>query len=352
MVSGGVRVGGTALELAGDGLLPVSRRAGNLAALLAHLPLASASDLAGLDGGRVEGVYGKLWELHRGGFAENCLAGWTRPRVNRWWLTKAGLEGLGILDATWQDEWGRCNLLERLPMVEWFYRAASYIRGYGRLVAFQWLNGMSLDAAVRYERGWVALYWSGLWQGEVVVRKRLEKLGLDLHRSGLLDPAVWPGMLCFMVNDQWQRELVYRAARKAGVLEHVAVLVVADESRDGSWDGGPSRGFVYQAFDGREVGAWPFEERVGSSPWGGAGGCLAGRMFDCVAEWPGMGSRMAKACFAEGKGSRRSGQALKGTGGVRSGVCGRGVGQAKVFGVVKGDRCPEAAGQAGVCFYE
>ena len=311
MINEGLTEGGSGVEIAGHGLLPVSRRAANLGVLLAHLPLASAGDLAGLDGGRVEGIYAKLWELNRGGYVDRCVVGWSRPRVARWWLTPAGVDGMGISGVTWQEEWGRCNLLDRLPMVEWFYKAAATVKGYGRMAAFQWLNGMSFDAAVRYERGWVALYWSGLWQGEVVIRKRLERLGYDIYRTGLLDASVWPGMLCFVVVDQWQRELVYRAAKKAGLLEHVGVMVVADESRDGVWDGGPSRGFVYQAFDGREVGAWPFADRVVSSLWGTAGGCLAGRMFDCVAEWPGMGLKTGKAYLAEGKGSRRSGKALK-----------------------------------------
>ena len=299
------------LELSGRGLLPVSPGAGVLGVALGHLPLASAGDLAGVQGVRVEGVYTKLWELERNGYAERRLLGWTRNRVARWWLTEAGILGMGVLGSTWHEEWGRCGLLDRLPMVESFYRAAGLIKGYGRLRAFQWLNGLSFDAAVRYERGWVAVYWSGLWQGEVVIRKRMERLGYDLVKNGLLDAAVWPGMMCFVVNDEWQRELVYRAAKKAGLIEHVAVMSVSDDSRDGAWDGGVSRGFVYQAFDGGDTGGWPFDKRVEVLPWGCVGGQLAGKVLDCVAQWPGMNLKVAKAMLCESVTTRRANKGLK-----------------------------------------
>ena len=301
----------TALEISGRGVLPVSRGAAALGVLLAHAPLASAADLSLLEGSGVESVYPRLWELHREGYVERGMLGWTRGRVARWWLTEKGLEGMGVLGATWHDEWGRCNLLDRLPMVEWFYRAASLVKGYGRLRAFQWLNGMSIDAAVRYETGWVGMYWSGLWQGEVVIRKRLERLGNELVRHGMLDSAVWPGVLCFVVNDQWERELVYRAARKVGLVEYIGVLCLADETKEGLWEGGPSRGFIYQPFDGKDVGGWPFESRLGSGPWGESGGVVAGRVLDCVGEWPGMGLKMAKSLLEEGPGGRRAGRVLK-----------------------------------------
>ena len=310
-MAGDIALAETGLELSGRGFLPVSEGAAGLAVLLGHLPLASASDLAGLQGSRVESVYGRLWELHRNGYADKCMLGWSRGRVSRWWLTEEALTGMGVLGATWQDEWGRCNLLERLPVVEWFYRAAAEIRGYGKLRAFQWLNGLSLDAAVRYETGWVAMYWSGLWQGEAIIRKRLERLGYELVRHGMLDPGAWPGVLCFLVNDEWERELVYRAARKVGLMEHVGVLCISNGVRDGLWEGGVSRGFLYQAFDGRDLGGWPFEKRVGSGPWGSSGGLACGRVLDCVAEWPGMGVRMAKALLEEGASSKRAGRVLK-----------------------------------------
>ena len=311
MASGSLTLAETGLELSGWGLLPVSRGAGVLGVLLGHLPLASAADLAAVQGVRVEGVYAKLWELHKGGYVGRCMLGWSRSRVARWWLTERGLEGMGVFGATWHEEWGRCNLLERLPVVEWFYRASAMVRGYGRLRAFQWLDGLSFDAAVRYEGGWVAMYWSGLWQTEAMVRRRLAGLGKDLLRQGMLDDSVWPGLLCFVVNDRWQRELVYRAARKSGLVEHVAVMCVSDESRDGAWDGGPSRGYVYQPFDGKDTGGWSFEKRVESGPWGSVGGQVVCRLLDCVAEWPGMEVKMGKAALAEGSGTKRSGKALK-----------------------------------------
>ena len=299
------------LELAGTGLLPVSTGAGLLAVLLGHMPLACASDLSAVNGARLEGVYAKLRELERGGFADMAVMGWTRHRVARWWLTESGVRGMGVLGSTWHEEWGRCGLLDRLPMVESFYRLLPFIKSYGRLRAFQWLTGLSFDAAARFERGWVALYWSGLWQSEATLKKRFEHLGRDLVKNGLLDASVWPGMLCFVVNDEWQRELVYRAAKKAGLIQHVAVLSLTDDSRDGAWEGGVSRGFVFQAFDGGEVGGWPFDRRLEALPWGSVGGQLSGRMLDCVAEWPGMSMRVGKSLFRETSGTRRASHGVR-----------------------------------------
>ena len=46
----------------------------------------------------------------------------------------------------------------------------------------------------------------------------------------------WPGQILFVVNDHWQRELVYRAARRHYLEDQVVVWCARDGSRSGAGD--------------------------------------------------------------------------------------------------------------------
>ena len=119
----------------------------------------------------------------------------------------------------WHEEWALARLLERLPMVEWFYQAAAGLPGLGELESFGWFNDVAWDAAARYREGWAAFFWSGEMQRESLVRETFSKLGVDLVRHSVLGSAPFPGYLCFVVGDPWQREVVFRVARQFGCAE-------------------------------------------------------------------------------------------------------------------------------------
>ena len=189
------------------------------------------------------------------------VLGWTRTRVRRWWLEGEALEEAGSLGGSWHEEWGRCRLLERFPSVEWFYRFVGTLKGLGTLEAFQWLEGACIDAAARFDGGWVALLWSGLWQTERGFMGRLDRLPYDMVALSDSGTVARPSLYCVVVIDTWQRELVYRVVRRYGMEDLVTVLCVADGLLTGVRPGvdpvGKGEGWVYQPAWPKSLETWP-----------------------------------------------------------------------------------------------
>jgi hypothetical protein len=256
-------------------------------------------------------VYSRLSELREAGLAASAPLGWSCRRAARWWLTAPALAAAGVAGGSWHEEWGRCRLLERLPSVEWFYRVAGSLDGLGPLEAFQWLAGVSLDAAVRGGRGWAALFWSGLWQTEQTLLERLERLGPDLEELSVSGGPAKPGLLCFVVTDRWQRELVYRAVLRYRLEDSLAVWCVAGGARSGVREPGVSRGWVRQPAWPRGLGGWPWERRLADSFCSVPGGLAVGRVLEAAAEWPGMGLPLGRLALGEAGAARRVQNACK-----------------------------------------
>ena len=290
-------------------LPPISSGARRLLDLLVELPLATAGDLAGLSSFGSTTVYTHLGELRDAGLVISASLGWFSPVSMRWFLTDLALSGLGRLGSTWHEEPARCRLLERLPSVEWFYSVAASVRSLGEFEAFHWCDNLSVDAVVRYERGWVALIWSGFYQSESRIAARFSRLGPDLREMSVSPVSPWPGQILFVVNDQWQRELVYRAARRHYLEDQVVVWCARDGSRSGAGDSRPSRGWVYQPVRFRDPGGWSWDRRLADCPWAERRGTVAGRVLEVVAQWPGMTLEMARQALREdsqGRSAQRS----------------------------------------------
>ena len=107
-------------------------------AALGQAPLATVDDLVGLSGLSRSKVYAVINEFFELGLAVPVELGWTRRKTARWYLTDKGMD---IVDeilgpnfqpcSRWHEEWGRSRLIERLPMVEWAYRAAGELSSQG-----------------------------------------------------------------------------------------------------------------------------------------------------------------------------------------------------------------------------
>ena len=208
--------------------------------VIADMPLANEADVTwGLQERTEERVRDRLDRLRKEGMVDSARISFLGPqgeRYWRYWLTDRAQVQLKIQGASWNQPGCLMRLLERLPAIEWFYPAAAQITGMGRFQAFQWLDGRSFDAAVRYEDGWMALFWMGLLRSEKGVGDRLKDLGRDLEELASGHPQPRPGLLCFVVPDLWECELVRRVAGRLGMEEWVAIWCV----RDGSWHG-PAR---------------------------------------------------------------------------------------------------------------
>ena len=211
------------------------------------MPLATLTDLewsvAGVTGEELEEGIGRLRDA---GLVTTVAAGFLGPMTERFHLTEYAQSELEIRDASWNQPGCLMRLLERLPAVEWLYQAAAHITNLGACQEFQWLDAVAFDAAVRYEDGWVALFWVGLLRSEKLIADRFKDLGRDLDNLACVDTHPRPGLLCCVVIDQWEAELVRRVACRLMLDEWVGIWCI----KDGSWHGAASpthnRGWVRQ----------------------------------------------------------------------------------------------------------
>lgn len=270
------------------------------------MPWSSARDLAGACGADRGLLHRRLWDLNDAGYVIEDRLGCARPRVSRWRAAPAGLEYLRFSDGLWCADWALSRLLELLPQVEWFYPAAgSFREKLGDMVRFRWFRGVSWDAAALYQRGWVAFFWSGLLQTETRLRETFRRLGTDLQACGMMGRAAFPCVLCFVVSDAWQRELLFRAARGYGLEDRVQVWCVDDGAVSGCGDLLPGLGWVGQVLEGGGLGNWTLASRLAASEWSGMGGVTFSRLLDKVMEWPGVTGKFLAQAFGASWGSGR-----------------------------------------------
>ena len=284
--------------------LRLSKSTEQLLPVVAAMPLASAVDYAAVVGKTPSYFYPRLWELRDAGLLSSVSVGATRQKAARWFLTREGMGRLSIFSPHWHEESALGRLLERLPMVEWFYQAAVGLPGLGELEHFSWFNDVAWDAAARYRDGWAAFFWSGVMQRESRVKETFTKLGEDLSHHSVLGPDPYPGFLCFVVSDPWQRELVFRVAREFGCTHVLRVWCVSDGTVAGGMEPGRSVGWVQQLPVVKDMGGWSWEKRVADCYWSRQSAFGGTRLLDSVAEWPGMTSKFGKELFQEAGSSR------------------------------------------------
>ena len=166
--------------------LGLSKSAEQLLPVVAAMPLASVVDYAAVVGKTPSYFYPRLRELEKKGWLTSVSLGATKPRALHWFLTQEGINRLSIFSPHWHEESALGRLLERLPMVEWFYQASVGLPGLGELEHFSWFNDVAWDAAARYRDGWAAFFWSGVMQRESRVKETFAKLGEDLVHHSVL----------------------------------------------------------------------------------------------------------------------------------------------------------------------
>ena len=127
----------------------------------------------------------------------------------------------------------------------------------------------------------------------------LADLAEDLREYSVGPGPARPGLLVFVVTDGWQRELVFRVARSFGVERMVQVWCVDDGSVHGAREAVSSGGWVYQNPGMRDVGGWPWEDRLEDSLWAQGTGVGSNRLLGLVAEWPNMMSSLGRQGLRE-----------------------------------------------------
>ncbi|MCY4365162.1 MAG: hypothetical protein OXE17_02890 [Chloroflexi bacterium] len=217
-----------------------------IADIVRSCPLISTDDIAGILDRRESGVSACLRRLKAGGIVNSIAVGWRRQQRERFYLSSQAQDETGLAGATWHQPGCLTRLMERISSVEDLYEATAQLKGLGALKDFQWLDGVSLDAAVRFEAGWVALFRVGTLPAESDIAKTVTNLGRDLVALAAEDPHPRPALLYFVTADLWESELVNNVVRLYEIEDWAQIYCV----QDGSWEGQiarlNSRGWIHQ----------------------------------------------------------------------------------------------------------
>lgn len=227
----------------------------------------------------------------------SCVLSATRRAADRLYLSEDTARAVGLGYAGWNSAWGRSLLLQHLPMLEQFYAAAQCCAK-GRVHGFQWIFGDALDAAVRLnDRDWIGLVWSGHWETELALYRKMLSIDDDLRLMGVSatdasspDPGARPASIVFVTSDLWQAELVKRAAFRAGMTRRVKTYCAAS----GEWPDGRippmrGRGYIYWPLTERDLGAWSWERRLADALASRPNGTTLYKVEDLLTQWPGVG---------------------------------------------------------------
>ena len=190
------------------------------------MPLVSTGELADVLGVVFSTVSRRLGRLEKLGLVDSALMGATFPAARRYRLTPDGASRFLKPEVDFHLNRKLNALAGLLPAVEWFYRLViklPELAQMGEFRSFHWRLEQGVDAMVHYDGGTVALIWSGPWQTEAALNKRLEDLGDASSENG-----GWPALLCVVASDLWQ------AYRTSGALADFGLddrtLVVCSET--------------------------------------------------------------------------------------------------------------------------
>ena len=285
--------------------LPVSEGAKRVVEVMAGMPLATQSRLAAALHRSTADLHAPLAELREKEMVTSVGLGsaatGSKP-AERLFFTDKLIEQFGDLPITWHGEGNRAVLLDRLPVVDACYQAATDIDCYGRFREFRWLDDVGLTAMARYEHGWAGLIWSGMLETVTELDARFARLAADIASLAVgRVPNPWPGILAVVTPDPWQRELVLNTARRWGLDGQVATWCIEDGSRTRAPTEGVSRGWIHQEIVLRDIGKWAWEDRVQSSLWVQPRVPFLYRVFRTIAEYPGITRGLVQRMMGEAR---------------------------------------------------
>lgn len=285
---------------------------GEVARQLDHLPLGSVSDIANCFGGSERWVRSALEYLGSRGDAYSAELSMGRGRGRRWWLAEGYTPGRRRHD-------GRvmCRLAENPTAAAWFYYMTSLFlsdRAGRRLQEFSWLFSRSFEAACRFNDGWVALTWSGLWDGRERLRARFAGLSESL-KAGESEAGSFPSKLCFVTPDFWQGWLVMDVAREFGMEDLVCASVVDARLFLGSLEFRGGRGWMLPPLGRNGVDGRFRADAMDGFPVRDPDGMHLLRVGMMVEQWPGIRARMVSIyCHIAGAVARSMLRKLEGMG--------------------------------------
>ena len=211
---------------------------------LERFPLSSAADLAGFHDVDYNTCHHTLQSLQAKHLVGGMDAGYSHRKQHRYWVSKRGvgrtegppqMEGAGLVYSLLK----RITLTESVHLIIGDALASDPER---RLLDLQWRFDDAVDAAARFKDGWMAFKWSGIWQSHFMLFRQMERFQRNLRSWRPGDRAVSPGRICFVVPDEWQRELVNRVIAMFGPKERYLIYNAETGQLDGDYDLSGSRG--------------------------------------------------------------------------------------------------------------
>ena len=234
---------------------------------LIRMPLCGGEDQARLQGRNPSGVHASLRGLRKRGVITSVRLGCLRPQTDRSFLAYEGQRQLDPTFASWHQPAYLNRLLERLPSVEHLYPAAAGVTDLGAFRDWQWVDAVSFDAAVRYEQGWAVFFWVGPLRVESRFAERLVDLGEDLEDLAVGNARPRPSLLCCVVYDRFQVEMVLGVTRRLGMQDWVRIWCIGDDSWHGADGHLIGRGWIRQPAYRRNVTTEAWVQRRRRSLW-------------------------------------------------------------------------------------
>ena len=113
-----------------------------------------------------------------------------------------------------------------------------------KLLRLRWLWRRDFDAVAQFNDGWAGFLWSGMWQDQDKLERRVEQCAKVLAEWSGGRGTHWPGRLVIVVPDQWQEEVAWRAVRRRGWETICSVHCLVDDTWAGDLDLTASRGRI------------------------------------------------------------------------------------------------------------
>ena len=113
-----------------------------------------------------------------------------------------------------------------------------------KLLRLRWLWRHDFDAVAQFNDGWAAFLWSGMWQDQDKLERRIQQCAEVLVEWSGGRGTHWPGRLVIVVPDQWQEEVAWRAVRRRGWEAVCSVHCLVDDTWAGDLDLTASRGRI------------------------------------------------------------------------------------------------------------
>ena len=282
--------------------------------VLLQVPLASAMDLERFCGRSIYGVRRSLRELEEAGLVEFSVAGYFHRPVRRYWLTEVALEGCFLPETRLHLGGGLLYLFSRLGVVESFYELAGSESRLGVFSEFLWFDGVSFDAAARYEGGWIMFFWSGLCQSETYLRRRLQALAPQVRSLSLHVDFALPSFFYFVCSDLWQLQLCHLVCDSVSMGDRFYGVTHSKSFSLGGIEPSLPSGWLLPSIRARaESPSLTFGSFVSRSYWATPreSAYVIAVVLELVAQWPGISPWLLNRLFGPGVNRKRTRQVVQ-----------------------------------------